>query len=170
MPQFRRFAGALLFFLAIGPRARPALLVAQALSAGKLSAALDRVYGPGSAADSLRLDGTLVYRVVRGDSLLGYARVLDARGKDQPITLLVALDPALRLLDLDVLVYRESYGGEVAYESWRKQFRGRSAGDSLVVGRQIRGISGATISVNAVTAGVRATLAGFLAWRQAGKL
>ena len=91
-------------------------------------------------------------------------------GKDLPITLLVAIDPAARLRDVDVLVYREPYGGEVAYESWRRQFRGKGTGDPLVVGRDIRGISGATISVNSVTDGVRRSLTEFGAWLKQGLL
>ena len=82
----------------------------------------------------------------------------EVRGKDQPITFLVAVDRSGRTLDLDILVYRESYGGEVVYESWRRQFRGRTAADSVRIGRPIRNISGATISSNAVTKGVRAVL------------
>jgi hypothetical protein len=121
-------------------------------------------------ADTVILDNAAVLRVTRADSLLGYARIFDVRGKDQPITLLVATDTALRLRDIDILVYREPYGGEVAYESWRRQFRGRGAGDSLTVGRDIRGISGATISVNAVTLGVRRTMADFHRWREDGQL
>lgn len=145
-------------------------LPAQAAPVPKLAAALARVFGPALSRDSLLLDGKIVYRVRRADVLVGFAQVRDVRGKDQPITCLIALDSALTLLDIDILVYRESYGGEVAYESWRKQFRGRGPADTLAVGHSIRGISGATISVNAVTAGVRATLAEFAGWRRAGRL
>ena len=143
---------------------------AQAVPARKLVASLERVYGRGLRADSIALDGATVLRVRRNDSVLGFAQVRDVMGKDQPITYLVATDTALVLRDIDILVYREPYGGEVAYEAWRKQFRGRGATDSLVVGRQIRGISGATISVNAVTLGVRQALRQMAAWRRAGRV
>jgi hypothetical protein len=161
-------SGTSLLLLAVaGP---PARVSAQSAPQKKLGAALDRVFGPGTRADSLALDGVIVLRMFRGDELLGYAQVRNVKGKDQPITYLVATDTALRLRDIDILVYREAYGGEVAYEPWRRQFRGKSPADSLVVDRQIRGISGATISVNAVTAGVRAALASFARWRQDGRL
>ena len=112
----------------------------------------------------------MVYRVYQGDSLVGFAQVRNVTGKDQPITYLVALDPGGLLKDVDILVYREPYGGEVAYEPWRRQFRGKGADDPLEVGRDIRAISGATISVNAVTAGVRQALTDFRDWRLAGLL
>jgi Na+-translocating ferredoxin:NAD+ oxidoreductase RnfG subunit len=128
------------------------------------------VFGAEATADTISIDGELVYRITRGDTLLGFAEVRDVKGKDQPITYLVATDPDLKLRDIDILVYREPYGGEVAYEPWRKQFRGKGPEDSLAVGRDIRSISGATISVNAVTSGVRRVLAQFAAWRKAGRL
>lgn len=137
---------------------------------GKVAASLGRVFGPGARVDSLRVDGATVLRVSRADSLLGFAAVDEVLGKDQPITFLVAIDPADRLKDVDILVYREPYGGEVAYEPWRRQFRGKSAGDSLRVGREIRSISGATISVHAVTLGVRRVLADLTAWHRSGAI
>lgn len=143
---------------------------AQGTPPARLAASLERLFGPLARVDTLRVDSATVLRVSRGDSLLGFAQVGNVIGKDQPITFLVAIDASDRLKDVDVLVYREPYGGEVAYETWRRQFRGRTAGDSLRVGREIRSISGATISVNAVTAGVRLLLADLTAWHRRGIL
>jgi FMN-binding protein len=140
------------------------------LPPGKVAASIARVFGPGARVDTLRVDTAIVLRVSRADSLLGFAAVDDVLGKDQPITFLVAIDPADRLKDVDILVYREPYGGEVAYEPWRRQFRGKSAGDSLRVGTEIRSISGATISVHAVTLGVRRMLAELTIWHHRGAI
>src|SRR6266550_883783 len=131
---------------------------------------LARLFGPGARVDTLRVDTASVLRVSRADSLLGFAAVGNVLGKDQPITYLVAIDPTDRLKDVGILVYREPYGGEVAYEPWRRQFRGKSTGDSLRVGKEIRSISGATISVHAVTLGVRRMLAELTAWHQSGAI
>jgi len=136
----------------------------------KVAASLARLFRPGARVDTLAVDTARVLRVSRGDSLLGFAEVSNVLGKDQPITFLVAIDPADRLKDVDILVYREPYGGEVAYEPWRRQFRGRSARDSLRVGKEIRSISGATISVHAVTLGVRRLLAELTDWHQRGAI
>lgn len=133
-------------------------LRAQTVAPAKVAASVTRVFGIGARVDTLATSRGPVLRAVRGDTLLGYAAVREVRGKDQPITFLVAVDRSGRTLDVDILVYRESYGGEVAYESWRRQFRGRTAADSIRLGRQIRNISGATISSNAVTLGVRVAL------------
>lgn len=143
---------------------------AQAVAPTKVQASIGRVFGAGAQVESLMTARGTVLRAARHDSLLGYAAVRDARGKDQPITFLVAVDTAGRVLDVDILVYREAYGGEVAYESWRRQFRGRTAADSVRIGRPIRNISGATISSTAVTLAVRAALDDLARLRREGTL
>ena len=156
---------AVLSILALAPG-----LEAQAAPPRKLAASLERIFGHDQQRDSIDLGGRPVYRILKSGAVVGFAEVRNAMGKDQPITYLVAVDTSLALLDVDILVYREPYGGEVAYETWRKQFRGTRPGDPMEVGRDIRGISGATISVNAVTVGVRQALADFAAGRKAGGL
>lgn len=144
--------------------------MAQQAPAPKVAASLERIFGPGQHHDSVVVDSAVVFRVARADTVLGYAQVRNVKGKDQPITFLVAVDTADQLKDVDILVYREPYGGEVAYDSWRRQFRGKRVSDSLRAGREIRTISGATISSNAVTSAVRRALADLTAWHQAGRL
>jgi len=134
----------------------------------KVAASVARIFGRGAVATPVAVNADTALRVTRGDSVLGFAVVRNVKGKDQPITFLVATDTTDKLKDIDILVYREPYGGEVAYEAWRRQFRGKSATDTLEVGRQIRSISGATISVNAVTVGVRRALADLTSWHREG--
>jgi Na+-translocating ferredoxin:NAD+ oxidoreductase RnfG subunit len=145
-------------------------LPAQSAPPDKLAKSIERVYGDGAQLDTVHVDSATVYRVSRAGTLLGFAQVRNVKGKDQPITYLVAVDSASALKDIDILVYREPRGGEVAYDSWRKQFRGKTADAPLQVGKDIKNISGATISSNSVTRGVKQTLADLTAWRAAGKL
>jgi Na+-translocating ferredoxin:NAD+ oxidoreductase RnfG subunit len=154
--------------IALFPGARAG--AAQAAPPAKLAKSIDRVYGPGARVDTVVVDSQAVYRVSRGGSLLGFAEVRNVKGKEQPITYLVAVDSSGATRDIDILVYRESQGGEVAYDSWRKQFRGKTTRDPLQIGKDIRNISGATISSNAVTRSVRLALRQLAAWRRAGKL
>jgi len=143
---------------------------AQSAPPAKLAKSIERIYGPGVRVDTVHVDSAEVYRVSRDRALLGFAEVRNVKGKDQPITYLVATDSADALRDIDILVYREPHGGEVAYEPWRKQFRGKKTGAPLQVGKDIRNISGATISSNSVTRGVRQALAELTAWHAEGKL
>lgn len=145
-------------------------VLAQAVPAARVAASIHRVFGDGSTADTALVGATPVLRVSRAGALQGFALVRDVKGKDLPITFLVAVDTTGVVRDVDVLVYREPYGGEVAYENWRRQFRGATAGDPLRVGREIRGISGATISVHAVTLGVRTALDSLAQWQADGRL
>ena len=60
-----------------------------------------------------------------------------------------------RLGPLEVLSYRESHGGEIRNESWRRQFAGRSELQALRASTDIKNIAGATLSCEHVTQGVR---------------
>jgi Na+-translocating ferredoxin:NAD+ oxidoreductase RnfG subunit len=145
-------------------------LLAQSAPPDKLAKSIQRVYGDGAQVDTVRIDSATVYRISRGGALLGFAQVRNVKGKDQPITYLVAIDSASALKDIDILVYREPRGSEVAYGSWRKQFGGKTAEAPRQVGKDSKNIAGATISSNSVTRGVKQTLADLTAWRAAGKL
>lgn len=144
--------------------------MAQSAPPEKVAESVQRVFGPGALVDTLRVDTARVLRVSRGGALLGFAQVRNVRGKDQPITFLVAIDSADALRDIDILVYREPQGGEVAYEAWRKQFRGKTAADPLAVDRDIRNISGATISSHHVTTAVKRAVAELTQWHREGKI
>jgi Na+-translocating ferredoxin:NAD+ oxidoreductase RnfG subunit len=148
----------------------PSLALAQSPPPAKLAKSLERIYGAGAQVDTLHVDSATVYRVSRAGTLLGFAQVRNVKGKELPITYLVAIDSADTLRDIDILVYREPQGGEVAYDPWRKQFRGKTAAAPLQLGKDIRNVSGATISSNAVTRAVRKTLADLTAWHAEGKL
>lgn len=82
-------------------------------------------------------------------------------GKEQPITYMTVFDNTGRIRAVEILTYREAYGGEVRYESFRKQFDGKDYADDLRVGGVIRNITGATISATAVTTGIRKVAALF---------
>ncbi|MGH7699980.1 MAG: FMN-binding protein, partial [Gemmatimonadales bacterium] len=91
--------------------------------------------------------------------LQGYSLVTEERGKYRPITMLVGVDTSFRVAGVRILVYREPRGGEVARQYFLRQYRGKRAGDPIRLNRDIINISGATISVHSVNAGVRKTLA-----------
>jgi hypothetical protein len=111
------------------------------------------------ALGSFRLnDSVLVIASSKQDTLLGFGVVDHVRGKDQPITYCVVVDPNLHVVTTEILVYRESYGGEVQRRSWLDQFIGKSPDDQLRPGREIKNITGATISARAVTLSVRQVL------------
>ncbi len=116
--------------------------------------------------------GTTVnyYAVNLGNRRAGYAIVDEVRGKSKLITYAVFVDPNVVIKDLEVLAYRETYGGEIQYDAFRKQFRGKGTKDAMKVGVDIRNVSGATISTNAVTGGTRKLMAVLRELKAAGTL
>lgn len=96
-----------------------------------------------------------VWKISKGSSIAGYAVMDNVYGKSMPITFLVVFDKEFRILNSSIIKYREPYGGGVANENWNSQFTGKDSSSSFEVGKEISGISGATISVNSVSKGIR---------------
>ncbi|HEX7117391.1 MAG TPA: FMN-binding protein [Longimicrobiales bacterium] len=95
----------------------------------------------------------------RSRRFLGYALVTEERGKYRPITFMVGVTPAQAVKDAAVMVYRESRGGEVRRKRFLVQYRGKTLDDPIRINRDIINVSGATISVRSMNAGVRKVLA-----------
>ncbi len=96
-----------------------------------------------------------IWKICRQDSLKGFAVLDNTYGKSLPITFLVVFSPAAEILRVDIIRYREPYGGAIGSRRWLDQFIGKSSGEEFKVGRDIDSISGATISVNSVARGVQ---------------
>jgi hypothetical protein len=77
------------------------------------------------------------------------AWVLDEIGKEQPITTGIVVEQG-RILDIAVLAYRESRGGEVRQSFFTRQFTGASLTTRDALTQRVDGISGATLSVRAM--------------------
>jgi len=99
------------------------------------------------------------FRALKAGETLGYVFVDEVVGKEDFITYAASIDAAGKLGPIEVLSYRESHGGEIRNESWRRQFAGRSDLAQLRVQTDIKNIAGATLSCEHVTEGVRWLLA-----------
>ena len=80
-------------------------------------------------------------------------------GKHEFITYAIALTSDGTVKRVEILEYRETYGGEVRNARWRQQFVGKHFGSRLKLGGDIQNISGATLSSRHITDGVRRVLA-----------
>ncbi|MBK9471084.1 MAG: FMN-binding protein [bacterium] len=98
------------------------------------------------------------HRASRGGRNLGWALVLEEKGRFKPITFLVHMGPDRRVAAVLVMVYRESRGDAVRRARFLDQFDGKDADDPLRLNRDVVGISGATLSSRALAAGVRKAL------------
>lgn len=90
---------------------------------------------------------------------LGWMIVDRVIGKHDFITYAVALSADGEVRGVEILDYRETYGGEVRNPRWRQQFVGKRPGAMLKLDGDIRNISGATLSSRHVADGVRRLLA-----------
>ena len=77
------------------------------------------------------------------------AWVLDEIGKEQPITTGIVIENN-HIVAVEVLVYRESRGGEIQQRFFTKQFQGLTLTKHDTLSQKIDGITGATLSVGAL--------------------
>ena len=75
-------------------------------------------------------------------------------GKHEYIDMAVGITSTGVIKDVEILTYRETYGGQIRNVNWLKQFFGRNHKEILKLDKQIKNISGATLSCKHVTQGV----------------
>lgn len=83
--------------------------------------------------------------------------IFDEIGKEEPITAGFVIS-AGKISQVRVLTYRESRGWEVRYPAFLKQYQGAELQPDNYLNRSIDGISGATLSVNAMNRMARLAL------------
>jgi len=96
-----------------------------------------------------------VWRVAGG----GWFLVDEVLGKHELITYALGIGTDGRVRGVEILEYREAYGYQIRNKEWRGQFVGRTSTDSLELDRDIKNISGATLSCRHVTDAIKRLLA-----------
>jgi Na+-translocating ferredoxin:NAD+ oxidoreductase RnfG subunit len=89
---------------------------------------------------------------------MGYMVVDHMIGKSFPITFMVVLNVDGTVREVEIMTYREPRGWEVRNKSFLSQFLGMNAESDF---RGIHSITGATLSVRAITRGVRKAVAAY---------
>ena len=113
------------------------------------------------SGQDVRTGGEQIWKAQAGDKPLGFFVLDYVIGKHLEIDYAIALSPDGHVLQVEILTYRESYGGEVANADWLAQFKGKTLRDPLQLNNDIINISGATLSSRHVTEGVKRVLAIF---------
>lgn len=96
-----------------------------------------------------------VWRVSGG----GWFIVDEVVGKHEFITYALGLKADGSVKQIEIMDYRETYGGEIRNASWRAQFVGKTSKAQLKLESDIKNISGATLSCRHITDGVKRLLA-----------
>ena len=84
--------------------------------------------------------------------------VLDEIGKEKNITTGITINAQAQIEDLKVLVFRESRGWEVKHDFFTQQFNNIFKKPDTQLSKPIDGITGATLSVNALKVQARMAL------------
>jgi Na+-translocating ferredoxin:NAD+ oxidoreductase RnfG subunit len=99
-----------------------------------------------------------VYVGETGTQINGYALVQNTIGKHKPMTYMVGVDSTGHVLNVELLVFREARGSEVRTKRFNVQYEGKTASDPVRLNKDIINISGATMSVRSMTAGIKRVL------------
>lgn len=111
-------------------------------------------------AAELEIEGAMVTRfVARSDgAVVGFAYLDTHRVRTLPETLVVILDSGGRVRRVEVAAFREPLDYKPG-DSWYRQFDGEELNRDLALDRNIRPITGATLTARATTDAVRRSLA-----------
>ena len=102
------------------------------------------------------LDKEFVFYIGKNNGeIVGFAAEDKVKGKWGVIHYMIVFNINGSIRDIAVLEYSEKRGRPVAKERFRKQFRGMTINDRIRLKKDIRGVSGATISSTGMTNGVR---------------
>ena len=93
-----------------------------------------------------------------GDTIDGYAMVHHTIGKYKPMTYMVGVDAKGTCTDVELLVFRDAKGSEVRTKRFNSQYDGKTVTDPIRINKDIINISGATMSVRSMSAGVKRVL------------
>ena len=88
----------------------------------------------------------------------GYALVQNTIGKHKPMTYMVGVDADGKVTNVELLVFRESRGSEVRMKRFNSQYEGKTVLHPVRINKDIINISGATMSVRSMSAGVKRML------------
>lgn len=99
-----------------------------------------------------------VYIGETGVQIDGYAVVQNTIGKHKPMTYMVGVDNKGLVSDIELLIFREARGSEVRQKRFNAQYEGKTVLDPVRINRDIINISGATMSVRSMSAGIKRVL------------
>jgi len=111
-----------------------------------------------------------LYKVFADANHEGYMYLDKAPSKFDKFDYMVIYNPDLTIKVVKILVYREDQGGEIMSSSFLKQFKGKNHFSKFELGKDIQGISGATISCRSTVEGVKKLSKRIYKMNQLGKL
>ena len=94
------------------------------------------------------------FKLFIADDFKGFIYVAQAPSMKNVFDFLVILSPELEIEKAKILIYREQHGRQIGATRWLNQFKGMTVKDRPQLGKEVDGISGATISAKGMTKAV----------------
>lgn len=99
-----------------------------------------------------------LFKIVSADQPHGFLFIEDAMGRFHDFKYCIFINEDLSVKLVRVLEYNEEFGVEITNKRWLKQFIDRSPQNPVTFGKNIDGISGATISGSSITKSINEVL------------
>ena len=113
-------------------------------------------YQQGSESKKVEGETTVEFHFGLKDGKKRGVAIIDVEpGKWGPVEFITAMDVKGTIKKVRVMSYQEQRGRPIARNSFMNQYRGKSSRSHLQVGKDIVGVSGATISSRAATFAVK---------------
>lgn len=91
------------------------------------------------------------FEIKSDENKIGFYYFGSALGKTDEFDFIVIFDNQFIIKKIKVLAYREDYGMEIGSKRWLRQFDDLTVEDQVIYQKDIKAISGATISAKAMT-------------------
>ena len=98
--------------------------------------------------------GDDIYLIQSEDKTIGIAYLGLAESRSEKIDFSIIFDLEAKISKVNIIRYRENYGGEIGSKRWLKQFIGKMNGEEMKYRNDISAISGATISVKSMVSSI----------------
>ncbi len=103
---------------------------------------------------ALIMNGDRIFLLRWQEQILGYLFSTRAMGRYEYFDYSILFSADVTVMGLTVTAYRSSHGAAICQKKWLDQFKGYR-GEELILGKQIDGIAGATISANSLLTDIR---------------
>ncbi|MBL4707245.1 MAG: FMN-binding protein [Flavobacteriales bacterium] len=110
------------------------------------------------------------FKVFISNAFKGYAYVAQAPSMKNVFDYLVIFNADLSIEKAKVLIYREQHGRQIGAARWLNQFKGMNTSNRPILGAEVDGISGATISARGMTIAINELLSSLSMLKEKGLL
>lgn len=99
-----------------------------------------------------------LYKVQEADEVLGYAVLLKRKVRTKNTAVLYMVDNNQTIKAIEIVSFKEPLEYK-PNDSWKEVFKGKTSSDTLILGKDVPAISGATMSARSITDMARIALA-----------